>query len=52
MDKYQVSWQYEGKNVTQSTTVLANSAAEAKEKVKRNHAHSNLKNLTAYKVNR
>ena len=50
MDKYQVTWQYEGKTVTQSTTVMANSAAEAKDKVKRTHAHSVLKNLAAYKI--
>lgn len=50
MDKYQVTWQYAGKNVTQTQIVQANSVSEAKAKVKRSHANSVLKNLTAYKV--
>lgn len=48
MDRYKVTWT--SNNIQQSTMVNANSAAEAKAKVKSARPHGEFKNMTAYKM--
>lgn len=48
MDRYKVTWV--SKNIQQSAIVSANSATEAKAKVKSARPHGEFKNMTAFKM--
>lgn len=48
MDRYKVTWV--SKNIQQTAIVSANSATEAKAKVKRARPNGEYKNMTAYKM--